>query len=211
MSQPPVPAIAIPCVLARSLLLWLAACDSGPPQLEKLPGDGVVLAFGDSLTHGSGARAEASYPAVLEELIGRRVLRAGVPGEVTARGLARLPGVLRDSAPDLLVLIHGGNDLLQRRPREKTLADLRAMVQLARKRGVAVVLIGVPNLGLILGRSAGFYENLAEELELPYDGEALPAILKQPDLKSDAIHPNAQGYRKLAEAVAELLRRSGAI
>ena len=196
---------------ALSLLLVLAACDSGPPQLAKLPAEGVVLAFGDSLTFGNGARAEASYPAVLQTLIGRRVLRAGVPGEVTAQGLARLPGVLRDSAPDLLVLIHGGNDLLQRRPREDTRANLRAMVQMARQRGVAVVLIGVPNLGLILGRSAGFYEELAEELDLPYDGEALPAILIQPSLKSDAIHPNAQGYRKLAEAVAELLRRSGAI
>ena len=196
---------------ALAVLLALAACDSGPPRLAKLPADGVVLAFGDSLTFGTGARAEASYPAVLEELIGRRVVRAGVPGEVTAQGLARLPGALRDSAPDLLVLIHGGNDVLQRRDREDTRANLRAMVQVARERGVAVVLIGVPNLGLILGRSAGFYRKLAEELDLPYDGEALPAILKQSGLKSDPIHPNAQGYRQLAEAVAELLRRSGAI
>ena len=119
--------------------------------------------------------------------------------------------MLQDTAPDLLVLIHGGNDVLRRMAREKTLGNLRAMVRLARERGVAVVLIGVPNLGLILGRSAGFYEELAEELELPYDGEALPAILRQSDLKSDPIHPNAKGYRKLAEAVANLLRKSGAI
>jgi len=197
--------------LALSLLLSFAACDSGPPKLAKLPVDGVVLAFGDSLTFGTGARAEASYPAVLQELIGRRVLRSGVPGEVTAEGLARLPGVLRDSAPDLLILIHGGNDLLRRRSPERTATNLRAMVDLAQERGVAVVLIGVPNLGLILGRSAGLYDQLADQLELPYDGAALPAILKQPKLKSDAIHPNAQGYRKLAEAVADLLRESGAI
>ncbi len=201
---------AVPALLL-SLLLSFAACDTGPPRLAKLPADGVVLAFGDSLTFGSGAPAEASYPAVLQELIGRRVIRAGVPGEITARGLARLPGVLRDSAPDLLILIHGGNDLLQRKAPERIAANLRAMVQLARKRGVAVVLIGVPNLGLILGRSAGFYAELAEELDLPYDGATLPAILTQPSLKSDPIHPNAKGYRKLAEAVAELLRRSGAI
>ena len=198
-------------VLALCILLLLAACDSGPPKLAKLPADGVVLAFGDSLTHGSGAPAAASYPAVLQELIGRRVVRAGVPGEITAQGVARLPGVLHATAPNLAILIHGGNDLLQRRPRSETIANLRAMVQMARERGVAVVLIGVPNLGLILGRSAGFYQDLAEELELPYDGETLPAILGQPSLKSDAIHPNAKGYRKLAEAVAELLRRSGAI
>ena len=201
---------------ALAVLLWLAACDSGPPRLAKLPAEGVVLAFGDSLTHGGGARAEASYPAVLEELIGRRVVRAGVPGEVTARGLARLPGVLRDSAPDLLVLIHGGNDLLQRRARADIRANLRAMVQLARERGVAVVLIGVPDLGLILGRSAGFYEELAGELELPYDGEALPAILQQSDLKSDPIHPNAPGLSHLGfgelseEESEELVVPSGA-
>ena len=193
------------------VLLLLAACDSGPPKLAKLPADGVVLAFGDSLTFGTGAHAEASYPAVLQELIGRRVVRSGVPGEVTAQGLARLPGVLEAEKPNLLVLIHGGNDLLRRKSPQRIAANLRAMVQLARERGVAVVLIGVPNLGLILGRSAGFYEDLAEELGLHYDGETLPAILKQPALKSDAIHPNARGYRKLAEAVAALLRKSGAI
>jgi lysophospholipase L1-like esterase len=198
-------------VVALCVLLSFAACDPGPPKLAKLPPGAVVLAFGDSLTFGSGARAEAGYPAVLETLIARRVVRAGVPGEITAQGLARLPGALEAANPDLLILIHGGNDLLQRRAREDTRANLRAMVQLARARGVAVVLIGVPNLGLILGRSAGLYDELAEELELPYDGETLPAILKQPSLKSDAIHPNAQGYRNLAKAVADLLRRSGAI
>ena len=193
------------------VVLLLTACDAAPPELAKLPADGVVLAFGDSLTHGNGARPEASYPAVLQQLIGRRVIRAGVPGEATAQGLARLPGALEAASPDLLVLIHGGNDLLRRKSPERAAANLRAMVLLARERGVAVVLIGVPNLGLILGHSAGFYGELADELEIPYDGQALPAILKQADLKSDAIHPNAQGYRKLAEAVAELLRESGAI
>lgn len=211
MAQSPVPAVAIPRILAFLLALLLTACDSGPPKLAKLPAGGVVLAFGDSLTHGTGARAEESYPAVLQDLIGLRVVRAGVPGEVAAEGLARLPGVLDTVGPDLLILIHGGNDLLRRTPQERIAANLRAMVRLAQDRDVAVVVIGVPDLGLILGRSAGFYEELAEELDIPYNGAALPAILKQPNFKSDAIHPNAPGYRKLAEAVAALLRKSGAI
>ena len=193
------------------LLLLITACDPGPPKLAKLPAGATVLAFGNSLTFGTGARAEESYPAVLQELIGRRVVRAGVPGEVTAAGLARLPGALREADPALVILIHGGNDLLRRKSPERAAANLRAMVRLARERGVAVVVIGVPNLGLLLGRSAGFYAELAEELDIPYDGEILPTILKQPALKSDAIHPNANGYRKLAEAVADLLRKSGAI
>ncbi len=202
---------AVARVLALVIALSLVACDSGPPKLAELPADAVVLAFGDSLTFGTGARAGASYPAVLQELIGRRVVRAGVPGEVTAQGLARLPGALEAAQPDLLILIHGGNDLLRRLPRGETRANLRAMIDLTRARGIDVVLIGVPNLGLILGRSAGFYSELAEQLTLPYDGEALPDILSQAKLKSDTIHPNAKGYRMLAEAVAELLRESGAI
>ena len=125
----------MPRLFLPLLLLLLAACDSGPPKLAKLPAGGVVLAFGDSLTHGTGARAEESYPAVLQGLIGRRVMRAGVPGEVTAEGLARLPGVLREANSDLLILIHGGNDLLRRTPQERIAANLRAMVQLPRERG----------------------------------------------------------------------------
>lgn len=205
------PSISIIRVLGLSLLLLLAACDTGPPKLAKLPAGASLLAFGDSLTFGTGARAEASYPAVLQKLIGRLVVRAGVPGEITAQGLARLPGVLQSTAPDLLILIHGGNDILRRVPRKDTAANLRAMVRLARERGVAVVLVGVSDLGLILGRSAGFYEDLAEELDLPYDGDILPAIFKQPGHKSDAIHPNANGYRKLAEGIAALLKQNGAI
>jgi lysophospholipase L1-like esterase len=203
---------ALPRFLTILLMaLLLPACDFATPKIAKLPTDGVVLAFGDSLTYGTGARPEESYPAVLQSLIGRQVVRAGVPGEVTAEGLARLPGLLRQHRPNLLILCHGGNDLLRREARENIVANLRAMVRMAKEQGIDVVLVGVPNLGLLLGHSAGFYEELAEELEIPYDGETLSVILQQPSLKSDAIHPNAPGYRKLAEGIAALLQKSGAI
>jgi lysophospholipase L1-like esterase len=190
-------------------LLALAGC-ARPPALPQLAPEAVVLAFGDSLTHGTGAAAAESYPAVLEALIGRRVVNAGVPGELSAAGRDRLPGLLHRHAPRLLILCHGGNDLLRRRPADETEANLREMVTAARARGVAVVLLGVPAPGLWLSPAA-VYGRLADELGLPYEGEVLAEVLGDNRLKSDAIHPNREGYRRLAEAVADLLREAGAL
>ncbi len=193
------------------LLLLPAACGPETPQLPPLPEDGLVLAFGDSLTHGTGAAARDSYPAVLERLIGRTVVRSGVPGEVSAKGLRRLNEALARYRPDLLVLCHGGNDILRFKNDDKTAANLRAMVKLATGQGVDVLLIGVPKPGLFMSDAADFYQRIARDFAIPYAGEILADILGSPSLKSDSVHPNAAGYRKLAEAVAALLRESGAI
>ena len=84
--------------MMRRLLLivmmtaWVAGCGNKVPPVAKLASTDVVLAFGDSLTYGTGAKAEDSYPVVLGQLIGRTVVRSGVPGEVTARRLLGLIG-----------------------------------------------------------------------------------------------------------------------
>src|SRR5918995_5522262 len=110
-------------------------------KMARLPPDAVVLAFGDSLTFGTGASEPESYPAQLEALIGRRVVRAGVPGEVSAQALARLPGELDEHAPRLLLLCIGGNDFLRRLGNQQAERNVRDMVKLARSRGVAGMLI----------------------------------------------------------------------
>lgn len=191
--------------------LWLVGCGEDVPQLSRLPGDAIILAFGNSLTYGTGAGPDASYPAVLGRLIGRKVLNAGVPGELSGDGLGRLAGRLQRDAPALLLLCHGGNDLLRKRPVAELERNLRAMVDLAASRGIPVVLIGVPRPSLFLLSEADVYGRVAEDLKLPYQGEVLASILKDNSLKSDHIHPNAAGYRLLAEAIAELLRQAGAI
>jgi lysophospholipase L1-like esterase len=191
------------------LLALLAACD-GQPKLPRLAPDAVVLAFGDSLTFGSGANPHESYPARLEALIGRKVVSAGVPGEVSAAGLARLPSALDEAKPQLVILCHGGNDLLRKLDDAQAANNLRAMVRLAKARGAQVVLIGVPKPGL-LPSPAGFYEDIAREFKLPYEGAALRKILTDNSLKSDLVHPNSAGYARLAEAVAVLLRKASAV
>jgi len=194
---------------ALFLLALLAACGD-QPKLPPLAPDAVVLAFGDSLTFGTGADPQESYPARLEALIGRKVVASGVPGEASAAGLARLSSELEEAKPQLVVLCHGGNDLLRKLDDAQAADNIRAMVRLAKAQGAQVVLIGVPKPGL-LPSAAGFYEDIAKEFRLPYEGTALRKILTDNALKSDLVHPNAAGYARLAEAVAALLRKAGAV
>jgi len=199
-------------VLRRALivLVVLVAACSGGPKLPRLAPDAVVLAFGDSLTFGTGANPHESYPARLEALIGRKVVASGVPGEASAEGLARLSSALEETRPQLLILCHGGNDLLRKLDDGQAANSLRAMVRLAKARGAQVVLIGVPKPGL-LPSAAGFYEDIAREFKLPYESAALRKILTDNSLKSDLVHPNSAGYARLAEAVAALLKKAGAV
>lgn len=188
--------------------LSLACRDA--PRVPQLAPEAVVLAFGDSLTAGTGAEAEQAYPAVLATLLQRRVVNAGVPGEGSAAGLARLPRELDAHRPQLLILCHGGNDLLRQIDVHETEAKLRAMIKLARERGIVVVLIGVPQPQLGL-KVPEFYSALAKEFNLPYEGKILPHIEGERALKADMIHPNADGYRLLAQRIHALLEKVGAV
>ena len=196
--------------LLLSLAFALVACSDAPPPLPRLGADDVVLAFGDSITYGTGARPEESYPEVLTRLIGRRVVGAGVPGEVTANGLERLPEVLDEVRPKLLLLCLGGNDMLRKVEPVAIESNLRTMVRMARDRGIAVVLIAVPK-PVLFGGNAAFYQTIARENNLPLEGDILKHILFDNEFKADPIHPNAKGYRRMAEAIAGLLRRAGAV
>lgn len=199
--------------LARVLLIvavmLLAAC-SKTAQLPLLSSDAVILAFGDSLTAGTGAAEAESYPAVLSGLTGLKVINAGIPGEVSASGLRRLPGLLDREHPSLLILCHGGNDLLGHADHQLIADNLRNMIRLAVERGIPVLLIAVPSPDLSL-KPPSLYGDLAKEFKIPIEAKALPHILSKGTLKSDYIHPNAAGYRMLAEALDDLLKKSGAL
>lgn len=203
-------AIRLARVLVLTCVAGLAASCDSTPQLARLSADAVVLAFGDSLTFGTGAAREQSYPARLAAAIGRRVVNAGVPGETTPEALKRLPGVLEASVPTLVILCHGGNDFIRKLDRARTEQNLRDMVGIARQSGASVVLIGVPSPGLFLSSEA-LYERVAEDLGLPIEDEILPELLGDNSYKSDAIHPNAAGYGRMADAVRQVLEDAGAI
>ena len=85
----------------------LYSCNDSSNSLSPLSSDATILAFGDSLTHGTGANNGEDYPTLLTKLTNINVINAGVPGEVSSKGLERLPALLDEHNPDLLILIHG--------------------------------------------------------------------------------------------------------
>ncbi len=180
--------------------LFLLGCDA-PPRLPALADNATILAFGDSLTYGTGAAASASYPARLQALTGHTVINAGVPGEVSATGLRRLAYLLKQKpVPDLLILCHGANDILRHLDMQQAERNLQAMIDLATARGIAVLLIAVPHYSLTLSPHP-MYARLATRNRLPLVRDALRAILLKTTLKADLIHPNEKGYQILAETI----------
>ena len=189
--------------------LLLTACGKGP-QIPAIGSNDAILAFGDSLTFGTGASPAESYPAQLQSLIGRKVVNAGVPGEVSADGLQRLPGALEEAQPKLLILCHGGNDFLRKLSEAGAAANVRAMIKLAKDKGIGVVLVATPKPGFSVS-SPDFYAAIAKEFSIPFNDNVIGSVLRDNALKSDLVHPNAQGYAQIAETLAKLLKKSGAI
>ena len=193
------------------LVLLFVACSPAPQPLPPLAYNATILAFGDSLTYGTGVSAEQAYPAILEQLTGLEVINAGVPGETSAQGAQRLPQALDEYQPSLLVLCHGGNDMLRHLDEGRMEANLSEMIEAARSRGIPVVLLGVPEPALFRLHSAPVYERLAKRFQLPIEATILPKLEADKSLKSDQVHPNASGYRLVAEALLHLLQQSGAL
>jgi len=192
------------------ILISLSACGDSPQQLTPLPDDAVILAFGDSLTYGTGANKGESYPAVLETSVNRKVINAGVPGELSVQGLKRLPKFLDKYHPALLILCHGGNDILQKFDLAKAEANIRQMIALAENRNIPVILLGVPNPGLFLS-DADLYNKIADSTAVTYIPNLIAKILSDASMKSDPVHPNNTGYSKMASALASTLKNSGAL
>ena len=191
---------------AIALAILVAGC-ARKPAIAPITPDTTILAFGDSLTAGTGAGKKHSYPAVLSELLGCTVINVGKPGEVTADALPRLKAALEEHTPDLVILCHGGNDFLQKNSDKHVAQELTQMIKRIQKTPADIILIGVPRPGLVL-RTSPIYADLARKHDLPCDSKTIPEILSTPSLKADQVHPNAKGYRHLAHAILNLISYS---
>ncbi len=196
-------------------LLALAAC-GGKSREAPLPSGAKVLALGDSLTAPHGVQAQEAWPMLLAQKTGWQVINGGISGNTSADALARLPALLEEHQPQLLLLSLGGNDMLRKQPQGQTVANLERMIDMARGKGARVVLLATPRpslAGAVFNNlsAAEFYADVAKDKKVPLIKDALPEVLSDTALKGDQLHPNAAGHAKLGELIFADLKGIGLI
>jgi acyl-CoA hydrolase len=205
-----------PALLARVLLLalalLLAAC--GKPKEAALPSGTRVVALGDSLTAPHGVTPEQAWPTLLAAKTGWVVVNAGISGDTSDGALQRLPGLIEEHNPQLVLVTLGGNDMLRRLPQGQTTANLGRMLALVKAHGAKAVLLATPKPSLAGAAfnnlsAAEFYREVAKENQVPLIEDAIAEVLSDTRLKGDHLHPNVAGHALLSEKIFEALKKIG--
>mgnify|MGYP001820944260 CR=1 FL=1 len=195
------------------LLLSIASCSR---QLENTPiaAGATVLALGDSITFGTGARPGEDFPAHLAVRSGWNVVNAGIPGDMARDARARLAPLLDQYQPVAVLVELGGNDFLRQRSEAAVKEDLRGILNTVKATGALPILVAVPRFSMLRATvgalsDSTIYAELADEEGVPLISGALSAVLSDEALRADPIHPNAAGYARLADEMADILTASG--
>lgn len=179
------------------------------PKMTPLKSTDTVLAIGDSLTYGFMVAPKHSYPYWLSKMSGHPVINAGINGETSSEGLARLPKLLKDPSVKLMILCLGANDILQGKSIAALKKNLKEMIHMAKEKEIRVLLVSVPNFTLIGLSDMDIYEEIAKEEHVILAPNILADILKQPSLKIDQVHPNASGYEQMSKMIYARLKDVG--
>lgn len=195
------------------LCLVLSGCGSDVKH-EALPAGATVLAFGDSITFGTGAGVDEDFPSLMAKDTGWNVINAGIPGDTAIEAQHRLEALLVQHQPRLVIVELGGNDFLRKKRTDAVQDALRAIIQQAQAAGAIVVLVAVPELSLLRAsigalQDSSIYEVLAQEEGVLLAPDILAEVLSNESLTADPIHPNTAGYRQFSEALLALLRDWG--
>lgn len=181
---------------------------------EALPPGSRVLALGDSLTEGAGVTPPEAWPALLASRTGWVVINGGVSGDTSGGALRRLPALLEEHKPALVLVALGGNDMLRHIPQQETVANLESILTLIKAHGAKAVLLATPNpslMGAVFQNlsAADFYQRVADAQQVPLIKDAIADVISDPQLKGDPLHPNAAGHALLAEKIFDALKSIG--
>lgn len=200
-------------VLLVAVIVLAAGCGSKTTE-SALPPGSMVVALGDSLTAGYGVSAEDAWPNLLAKQTGWVVINAGVNGDTSGGALARLPALLDEHNPHLVLVALGGNDMLRHVPQQETVANLGSILALIRTHGAKPVLLATPKpsaMGAVFQHlsAADFYRSVADEQQVPLVEDAIADVLSDPQLKGDPLHPNRDGHAQLSRKIFDELKSIG--
>ena len=195
-------------------IFTLVSCGKSVEKYAAIPQGATVLILGDSLSYGTGANAGEDYPSLLAKTTAWKIINEGVPGDTTAGGLERLPALIQQHQPKLLIVELGGNDFLHKVPQTKIIANLKAILANAKAAGVPTALVAIPEVSALRAAIGNLqdhplYEKLAQETATPLITEVFSAVLSDNVLKADQIHPNAKGYVEVGKIMDEKLKELG--
>jgi len=200
-------------VLLIAAIILIAACSSKTKE-QALPAGSQVLALGDSLTQGAGVTREEAWPDLLAGKTGWVVVNGGVNGDTSEAALRRLPNLLEQHNPVLVLVALGGNDMLRHIPQQQTIANLEQILTRIKAHGAKPVLLATPNpslMGAVFQHLSApdFYRKVAEEQQVPLIEGAIADVISDPKLKGDPLHPNAAGHVLLSEKIFKELKSIG--
>jgi acyl-CoA thioesterase I len=195
-------------------ILALVSCGKSAEKYAAIPQGATVLVLGDSLSYGTGANTGEDYPTLLAKSTGWQIINEGIPGDTSAGGLERLPELLEEHQPKLLIVELGGNDFLHQVPQSQTIANLKAILAQSKALGVVTVLVAIPEFSPLKAAVGSLsdhplYEKLAKETATPLIADVFSDVLSDRDLKSDQIHANALGYRVISDKLYVKLQELG--
>lgn len=170
-------------------------------ETQTVPSDAKIIAFGDSLVAGFGATEGNDFVSRLSAKTGRSIENQGRIGDTTGEALSRLEDDVISKNPDIVIVLIGGNDVIQRFSKQYTISNLQTIITTIKDSGAQVVLVGIHST--IYGSD---YRNLANETGSFYVPDVLSGILGRDDLTVDRFHPNDAGYNIVAERIYVVLR-----
>lgn len=191
-------------------IISLSACGKKTDvSIHTVDKSAVILAFGDSLTYGYGAKKDESYPAKLESIIGYKVVNAGLNGDTAEGAITRLVEEIEDNKPELVILGLGGNDML--RSKGNLESNLIKLIEYIKSQNIQVVLLATPEPNVtrnLIGvlKDAPVYSEVSKKTQTYVIEDIYAKYLSKEKYKSDLIHLNAEGYNLVAEQIASELK-----
>lgn len=161
-----------------------------------------IVAFGDSLTAGYGGNG-VSYPAELARLSGKEVINMGLSGETAVHAPERLAEVL-SANPDMVLIEFGANDHMRSLSTGAAISAVAQLVDGVQQAGAVAVIVDTGGPGM--QQYTEGYKKLAEEKQAIFIPGIITDIFYKRALKSDAVHPNAEGYKRVAAHVYKYLK-----